>query len=323
MSVLAQHASVAGKTPYRKGEQLMRMRVVISMAAVVALVAGPTFAEPTVHITTHTGTVTPLGTDASGMMDGMKWQPDDPNHVPGGVRTVNGKLYDNIPTFFGGTGTNPPPTPGGLPFTWLFFDWSNPTVNWGGDLHLNGDTGVINTVRYGFGNFALTPATHIVKISAMIPPSESHATTPGGYGLIAKGPQLLSTPVFSIPGSVSGTVLITGLSIPVSGAVWLKLHDLGNPNNFWLTGGVPGVGGSHDGLAYDTKFFGTYNLWVPGPFYFGAPTGFVIGNIVAALGGTKEAGDVPTVSEWGLIGMTLLMLTAGAMIYRRRHPVAA
>lgn len=32
---------------------------------------------------------------------------------------------------------------------------------------------------------------------------------------------------------------------------------------------------------------------------------------------------IPTVSEWGLMGMTLLLLTAGTIVYTRRRPVAA
>ena len=32
---------------------------------------------------------------------------------------------------------------------------------------------------------------------------------------------------------------------------------------------------------------------------------------------------VPTVSEWGLIVMTLLVLTAGTLVYARRRPIHA
>ncbi len=32
---------------------------------------------------------------------------------------------------------------------------------------------------------------------------------------------------------------------------------------------------------------------------------------------------IPTVSEWGLVAMTVLTLTAGTLVYARRHPVRA
>ena len=38
---------------------------------------------------------------------------------------------------------------------------------------------------------------------------------------------------------------------------------------------------------------------------------------------TTPPPDIPTVSEWGLIVMTLLMLTVGTLVYTRRRPIHA
>ena len=43
------------------------------------------------------------------------------------------------------------------------------------------------------------------------------------------------------------------------------------------------------------------------------------GKYVAIVGMPNQA-DIPAVSEWGLIVMTLLMLTSGTLVYQRRVP---
>ena len=49
----------------------------------------------------------------------------------------------------------------------------------------------------------------------------------------------------------------------------------------------------------------------------------IVANVGIALGGTKGPTAIPTLSEWGLIALTLAMLTAIAGVHRRHRSVAA
>jgi hypothetical protein len=59
---------------------------------------------------------------------------------------------------------------------------------------------------------------------------------------------------------------------------------------------------------------GRVNIWDPGE------GGEGLYDVPLWLGGT---GPVPTVSEWGLIVMSLLVLTAGVIVFLRRRPAQA
>jgi hypothetical protein len=51
--------------------------------------------------------------------------------------------------------------------------------------------------------------------------------------------------------------------------------------------------------------------------------GYATGTVAIDVRGHPVATDVPTVSEWGVAVMTLLLLTAGTIVYTKRHPLAA
>ncbi len=80
----------------------------------------------------------------------------------------------------------------------------------------------------------------------------SHGTQ---TSLIDKGPLLTSVLVRNLP-TGANSVSVTGLNLQLpNSAVWIKFDEsgVGAPNNFWLTGGVPGPGYSHPGLTYTVK----------------------------------------------------------------------
>jgi hypothetical protein len=50
---------------------------------------------------------------------------------------------------------------------------------------------------------------------------------------------------------------------------------------------------------------------------------YATGTLAIDVRGHVVGTEVPTVSEWGLVVMTLLLLTAGTIVYTKRHPLAA
>ena len=191
----------------------------------------------------------------NGAMHGWGWN----GAQGGGVGPLIGNIYDNILSINGGAATAGFWGPfGTIPGTQAFIDWTGTQAQWGDDLHglagpaRGGPTAVITAIRYGYRN-TLGTATHTIQIYDMIPPSANHSSVVNTqYGV-----QLLS---LSLPGLPTGTaiVTVTGLSVHVGTAVWIKFGESGPgfPGTFWLSGGVGnGVGTTHFGTVYDNKTY--------------------------------------------------------------------
>jgi len=278
------------------------MRKVLLGVAALGLVAtawaGPTRIDPgQVHLTPLTGSVT--NSFSNGNVSGFQFQPD-PGQAIGGQR-FGVHVYDNIPTWLGGTGT-PGSTVAGLPATWLYVDWVSTTAAWGDDLHGMVPSGVVTHMTYIYFNSVGT-STHLIKFAGMTPPSNSHSANTIPTTLVSPIASFLVGP---LPFSTAGgfIVTITGLSIHVSTAAWVSLNDpmgAGAWQSFWLTGGIPGIGSSHDGVLWHTVYSG-YPYWVPGPFLFIPPTVAVHANVVLGLGIPEPA----TISALALAGLLVL-----------------
>jgi len=187
---------------------------------------------------------------------------------------------------------------GTIPGTQAFTDWAGTAAQFGDDLHglaggigSSGPTAVITSIRYGYRNVVAT-ATHTIQIYTMIAGGLGHPPTANAqYGV-----QALS---YVQTGMVTGTniVTVTGLSIAVGTAVWIKFGESGPgfPGTFWLVGGVAnGVGSSHSGVVYDNKNY--YGPGLPLHYFYGAPffcyhcyngpgLGYIATNIQVALSG--------------------------------------
>ncbi len=272
-------------------------------------------------------TVTPLDGSLgdpfnNGQMHGFGW-----NAAAGGGAGPNiGNLYDNILTINGGAATAGfLGAFGTTPGTQAFVDWVGTQAQWSDDLHgiSAGGAGpaVVTKIRYGYTN-TLATTTHIIKIYDMIPPS----VVPTITTLIEKGPLIASV---VIPGQLFGTgafmVTVTGLNIQLpQSAVWIKFEETGPgfPATFWMSGGAGGavnpngdsygVGTSHPGVAYSYKYpyppGGTYNLWLPFP-YFQFAVGYVASNIQVSLSGFH----IPAPAVMSLLGL------GGLVTLRRRR----
>ncbi len=257
-------------------------------------------------------TITPLqGTlgdpFSNGTLHGWGW------HGVQGADPLIGNIYDNMMTINGGAATGGIYGPFGadIPATQAFIDWTNTQAQWGDDLHIVkiGPGARVTSMRYGYRNTVAT-ATHTIQIYEMIPPSAGHPSNANTQF----GMQLLS---LVLPGIPTGTaiVTVTGLSIHMATAVWIKFGEsgLGFPGTFWLSGGAGnGVGTTHDGVVYDQK-----NYYGPGAplhqfyylpnFYF--PTvGYVGPNIQVSL-----SGIFPNPAVISLLGL------GGLMSLRRRR----
>ncbi len=128
----------------------------------------------------------------------------------------------------------------------------------------------------------------------MVPPSTTHGTITAA---IQKGDLLTVVTVAAIGGQKFVTVGVPSRHLPHT-AVWIKFEEVGGtgfPNTAWLTGGSPGIGGSHFGLTSthkDPTSYGgtsTYNLWLPMPYFiFSDMSGgnaYVGSNITIGLNG--------------------------------------
>ena len=260
-------------------------------------------------------TVTPMqGTMGSpsnnGVVSGFGWNAA----AGGGAGPLIGNLYDNILTINGGAASPYCPGPfGTLCFTQAFVDWTNPTAQWGDDLHglagpaHGGPTAVITSIRYGYSNDVAT-TTHIIQIYDMIPPSNSHQT---GNPITGQFGALLASIV--IPGQPSGTVgqivTVTGLSIHAGTAVWIKFGEqgVGFPGTFWLTGGLAYfVGTSHSGVLYSLKGPPPYQYFFATSYFYFAGIGYVGPNIQVALSGFVVPTPAAVISLLGLGGLLTL-----------------
>ncbi len=187
------------------------------------------------------------------------------------------------------------------------WDWVGASYAWGDDVHFKqNDTAgwVITALNYAYVNQGLGSftVTHTIIVYDMVPPSGSHTA-----GTITGGlPVLGTTVVGPLSGIGAFSVSITGLSITVGHAAWIAF-DESVPNGgrtFWLTGGVPNVGSSHDTLL----------ISVPGSFYYivNAPlvNYGILGNKTMTISGRK----VPGPSVIALLGLSGL-----ATLSRRRR----
>ncbi len=289
---------------------------VVAAAVLWLTAASPVSAEIGVKVRKIEGQVTPLAPITAGgrTLERVKFTPDPGAEMLG----IPGNMYDNILTIFGGLATFGSPTFTG--FTYLA--WAGSTVNMGDDLH-GILPGVITQLNYQYFQVgAGPPQTHFVKLYAMVPPSVTHGTT---IITIDKGPTLSIIPVPVSGASGAHTVTVTNLSIAVTSAAWIKFEDTdpAGVTTFWLYGGIPGLGTSHLGVVYDPKAVGPegtdYNTWIPGSFMT-AVIGitFAPANLAVALS-TGGGPAVPTISEWGMIALTLLLFTVATIVIRGRR----
>ncbi len=288
------------------------MKRFLSGTLVLGLLAMPTMAGVTV--TPMQGTMgNPFNT---GLYSGFGWNAA----AGGGAGPLIGNLYDNILTINGG-GATAGICPPFVLCTQAFVDWAATAAQWSDDLHglagpaHGGPTAVITSIRYGYSNDVAT-TTHIIQIYAMIPPSNSHAQ---GNPITGQFGALLASVV--IPGQPFGTVgqivTITGLSISMGTAAWIKFGEQGAgfPGTFWLTGGIAnGVGTSHDGILYSLKgprpyqYFVSYFPHFPG-------TGYVSPNIQVALSGFIVPAPA-VISLLGLGGLVTLRRCRSRALHR-------
>ena len=284
-------------------------RLLVSTLA-LGLMAMPVLADRT--ITPLQGTMgDPFN---NGLVHGFGW-----NAAAGGGGGAGlGNLYDNILTVNGGAATAGFYGPFlDIPGTQAFVDWTGTAAQWGDDLHglaggvgSGGPTAVITSIRYGYRN-AVATATHTIQIYTMIAGGFGHPPTANAqYGV-----QALSYTMGAMP-TGTNIVTVTGLSIAVGTAVWIKFGEsgLGFPGTFWMSGGpANSVGTSHLGVVYDNKNY--YGPGLPqhyfvglGSFYF-PTTGYVGPNIQVALSGFV----IPAPAAISLLGL------GGLVTLRRRR----
>ena len=237
----------------------------------------------------------------NGAMHGWGW-----NGVPGGSGPVIGTLYDNILTINGGAATAGIYNPfGDISTTQAFIDWTATRARWGDDLHDLPAGAIVTSIRYGYMNMLAT-ATHTIQIYDMIPPSAGHPSNVNTQ----YGEKLMS---LVLPGLPTGAALVTvtGLSISVGTAVWIKFGEAGPgfPGTFWLSGGIGnGVGTTHPGVVYDHKsYYGPgapLHQFVSAPSFYFTTIGYVGPNVQVALSGVFPA--PAAISLLGLGGLATL-----------------
>lgn len=287
-------------------------------ALAVGMTAGTAFAGSSYSITPMGGSFNDTQWFDAGELRGHAYN-FIPNGGPAGGPPRN--LYDNIPTFFGGTSDPGLYGPfGDMTGTYLFVDWTTPTAQWGDDLHgiSAGGAGpaVVTSLWYGYSLPAGQTTTHYIKIYDMVPPSTTHGTVTSA---IQKGDLLTVLTVAAVGGQNFVTVGVPNLQLPHS-AVWIKFEEIGGtgfPNTFWLTGGTPGIGQSNPGVTFTLKDYYpttgggtfTYNTWVPFPYFtFSDMMGgnlYVGSNIAVGLNGYHVPGPA-AISLLGLGGLVAL-----------------
>ncbi len=292
-----------------------------TMLFALGLVAAPAMAGPS-------ATVTPIDGTMGNFFDNGQVHGHSFNFAAGGgaggVHPFN--LYDNIPTFLGGT--SDPGTCG--PFGticagFVFLDWTTASAQWGDDIHglSAGGAGpaVITSLWYGYSNGATATNTHVIKIYDMVSPSATHGTATTTFAGFTKGALLTAVTLTALP-SGQNFVTVGIASVHAGSAVWVKLEELDNgsgafPYTFWLTGGVPGVGYTHSGVTFTLKdyyptYYGgtfTYNTFAAFPsFVFSDGQGgylYTHANIAVGLNGFHVPGPA-AISLLGLGGLVAL-----------------
>ncbi len=289
------------------------MRLGLILALTIAVATAAAHAGSSVTITPMGGSIGVPFDD--GLVHGFTYE--FPKSLPPGSGPPF-NLYDNIPTFFGGTSDDGVCGPFTVPCsTYAFLDWDEPSAHFGDDLHqvAFGSPGpaVVTALWYGYLNTFAT-STHVVRIYDMVPPSIVPTTTT----LVDKGELLASIVLPAQPfGSTGFAVTVTGLSVVLPhSAVWIKFSEsgTGTPGTSWLTGGIPGIGYSHPGLNRTIKNpVGIFNTWMQIPYfsiYNPNPGGsnYVISNIAVGLNGY-----VPGPGAIGVLGL------GGLLVLRRRR----
>ncbi len=306
---------------------IMRNAMVFALGVAAPAMAGPS------------ATVTPIDGTMGSSFDNGQIHGHSFNFAPGGGAGGGPprNLYDNIPTFLGGTSDvgcrfGPFGTECG---TFLFLDWTTPSAQWGGDLHQLSAGGagppVITSLWYGYSNGNTGTNTHVIKIYDMVPPSIPH-TSPGGATFVGftKGALLTAVTLTALPsGQNFVTVGIGNIHVGAS-AVWVTFEELDNgsgayPGTFWLTGGIPGIGYTHPGVTFALKdyyptYYGgtfTYNTFANfHSFVFSDGAGgylYIKANISVGLNGFH----VPGPAAISLLGL------GGLLTLRRRRALEA
>ncbi len=185
-----------------------------------------------------------------------------------------------------------------------FFDWVNPTAGWADDVHFapNPAGYIITGLVYAYYKTAggLPTVTHTIEIYDMVPPTGTHGFTSsaGFFPVIDKGPLAGSIVLTGLTAVGPAIVSITGLSITVSSGAWVNFVEavpIGG-RTFWLTGGIPVVGSSHDTIGYFAPGIGNYH-------YNHAFGGY--SNIMFAISGVKVPGP-SVIALLGLSGLVTL-----------------
>ncbi len=169
-----------------------------TMLFALGMVAAPAMAGPTATVTAIDGT---MGTFFdNGQIHGHSY-----NFAPGGGASSGPprNLYDNIPTFLGGTADAGNFGPFGIYGTFLFADWTTPSAQWGDDLHQisagGGGPAVITSLWYGYSNSATATNTHVIKIYDVVSPSATHGTATTTFTGFSKGAVLTAVTLTALP----------------------------------------------------------------------------------------------------------------------------
>jgi len=104
------------------------------------------------------------------------------------------------------------------------------------------------------------------------------------------------------------------------------------PGAGWWTAGAPGISSGSAEDDFSSQFGATWDFLLDGAgvvdahmesaILFGGvgvtpPSGQISTAYLVVEG--VPAGDIPTVSQWGMVAMVLLVLTAGTLVYTRRR----
>ena len=149
-----------------------------------------------------------------------------------------------------------------------------------------------------------------VALSAIIAPAAVHAeiyeVTLEGISFQYEGVQNMDIELAIDPGDTIRWLWVDGFHNVVSG-----FPESGDAGELFFSGPPTGVSGS--------TFEFTFNE--PGVYGYHCHPHEALGMISSI---TVNSAEIPTVSEWGLIIMTLLALTAGTIVFgRRRKPALA
>lgn len=264
------------------------MRKALLGLAIVGMIAMPALAEVTSsNAIPMPGTWSAPTSFGSGATGGEMVQliPD------GSVPPVSGfgtDLYDNIPTFWGGTGTG----------NYVGYRWNGTFAGWGDDMHGMPASQSFTHIQVGY----LATATGVNPMTMWFhnAPGLPH---PASTAITALSGTVAINAAFNFP--ATGFYLLTiNLATPihVNAPGWMSFRSASANRGYWLTGGTPGIGTSHQGLLYD--FHTGSGYWVPGLL---GSLSSVNGNVGFSIG---HAVPEPT---------TIVALALGGLLALRRR----